>query len=92
MIEEQMGYVKEANDRYKVADELMGILKETGINLPEEPAAPVQKPENIDIPQHASSVDESPSYSAVFKSVFTSKKVFTEFVSFIRNGFKLGYK
>jgi tetratricopeptide (TPR) repeat protein len=92
MIEEQMGYVKEANDRYKVADELMGILKDTGINLPEEPAAPIQKSEPIDIPQHASSVDESPSYSSVFKSVFTSKKVFTEFVSFIRNGFKLGDK
>ncbi|WP_306640653.1 tetratricopeptide repeat protein [Sanyastnella coralliicola] len=32
LLEEQMGYFKEAQDRYKVADELMGILNENNID------------------------------------------------------------
>lgn len=92
MIEEQMGYTKEANERYKVADELLGILKDTGINLPEEPAAPLPDPKPIENSQPAKQAADSTSYSAVLKSVFTSKKVFSEFVSFLRNGLKLGDK
>jgi tetratricopeptide (TPR) repeat protein len=36
LLEEQLGYSKEAQDRYKVADELMGILKDNQIDSDED--------------------------------------------------------
>lgn len=92
MIEEQLGYVKEANDRFKVADELLGILQESGINLPEEPTQLEPQPTSDTRKQIENASPPGPSFSKVIKGVFTSKKVFSEFVQFLRNGFKLGDK
>lgn len=95
LLEEQLGYHKEAGERYRMADELMGILKDRGI-VPEADVPPTQQEEReIEASQSSPQQVEDPTptnRAEIIKGVFTSKKVFGEFLSFMRNGFKLGNK
>lgn len=96
MLEEQLGYHKEAKERFQVADELQGILHKNGI------AAPVAE-EDLILPPPSENTTAAPtpveqvvsaseetkeSVGNVLSSIFT-KKGFNEFIGFIRNGFKL---
>jgi tetratricopeptide (TPR) repeat protein len=83
MLEEQLGYKENANKSFKKADELSQILFENNITLSkdEEEITPTPITENQD--------KEQSTFLAVFKQVFTSKAMFSEFVGFIKNGFKL---
>ena len=96
LLQEQLGWKTQANDNFDKADTLEGVLKDRNINLPEpqekvddaylnqlitEPAK--QKEINDQVKE------EMPSKLEVAKSVFTDKSVFKEFISFIKNGFKI---
>lgn len=82
MLQEQLGYKKQAEETFKKADELAEILKENNISFSSE--------ETIISQTFVSSDEEkSTSFLKEFKAIFNSKKGFKEFISFIKNGFKL---
>ena len=96
LLQEQLGWKKQANDNFDKADTLEGVLKDRNINLPEpetevndeylnkmitEPAKLLTEKEEAE--------EELPSKLEVAKSVFTNKSVFKEFIAFIKNGFKI---
>ncbi len=91
MLEEQLGYKAAASERYRMADELDEILRERGImNMQEEEAR--IKNQTLTSgreaePQHPQSTETS--VAGEIGKVFSSKKAFSEFVAFVRNGFKL---
>lgn len=91
MLEEQLGYKAAANERYRMADELDEILRERGIlNMQEEEARLREAAETSG--RQAETPETSESEATVageIGKVFSSKKAFSEFVAFIRNGFKL---
>jgi len=80
LLEEQMGYAKEAKERFEVADELRHIMEDSGIGpAPELPETPPAAPTPTPAPTLASHV----------RMAITNKRAFREFVAFCRNGFKL---
>jgi tetratricopeptide (TPR) repeat protein len=94
MLEEQLGYRKEANERYMLADELNKILGDRGIDAPRDDASqeavdqrsfggiePSAEPDT--------SSDSKPTLAQEMSKVFSSKQGFKEFVAFLRNGLKL---
>jgi len=84
LLEEQMGWQKESQDRFKIADELAGILKDSDISSP----PPIEKVETKSQPQPQSEPDQSnKSLLSVAFGIFKSKKEFKEFTQFLRNGF-----
>ncbi len=91
LLEEQQGYKKEANERYRLADELNQILDERGI-APDFKSAPDEKPlePNTQKSKQSSKPSQHESMTGQMKKVFTSKKGFKEFIAFLRNGLKLG--
>lgn len=102
LLEEQMGYWQEAQDRYKIADELKGILRENNIS-PEDitkgrDRADDESPERKTLKEinekESPKTDHQPEENnrnllKEASSVFRSKKKLQEFFAFIRNGFKL---
>lgn len=95
MLEEQLGYHKEAKERFQVADELQGILHKNGIASPvseEDLVIPPPTQETVTQPtaepQPVVEEAEKESVGKVISSIFT-KKGFSEFIGFVRNGFKL---
>jgi tetratricopeptide (TPR) repeat protein len=94
LLEEQLGYRKEANERYMMADELNKILGDRGIDTPrEEPTEEVNEPRLFggleSPPQPESTPNVKPSLAQEISKVFSSKQGFKEFVAFLRNGLKL---
>ncbi|MFP5471021.1 MAG: tetratricopeptide repeat protein [Bacteroidia bacterium] len=82
MLQEQLGYKKQAENTFKKADELAEILKENNISFSKE--------ETIISETFVDDIDTKPtSFFKELKAVFTSKKSFKEFIHFIKNGFKL---
>lgn len=96
MLEEQLGYHKEAKERFQVADELQGILHKNGIATPvaEEDLIIPPKQANPNPQQHETApqpevtLEQKESVGNIISSIFT-KKGFNEFIGFVRNGFKL---
>lgn len=80
LLEEQLGYKSQADERFAIADELAGILKERGIHV--EEATDAWEDEQPDCEQETSWV------KTIADALFT-KKGRQEFLQFIRNGFKL---
>ncbi len=99
MLEEQLGYHKEAKERFQVADELQGILNKNGIASPINeadlilPKRPEKEPAKQSAPEVKVTTKEENDLTTakVVSSVFT-KKGFKEFIAFVRNGFKLDDK
>lgn len=91
MLEEQLGYRSEADERYRLADELNQMLKERGI----DPNSPTENSVNTGEPHadhpHASEEPVQPSsLKQEISKVITSRDGFRDFIRFIRNGLKLG--
>ena len=90
LLEEQLGYQEQAKERYRVSDELLGILKDRGID-PETDA-----PAFRDRPQAPSLTTEPETEEASSKSFWGEIRRAvgttdgrTELWDFIRNGFTL---
>lgn len=79
LLEEQYGMRKSAQERFRRADTLMGILKDAGVDPP------------IDGPQPVPETPEAETSTGIWKemaAVFTKSGRWREFVTFIRNGFR----
>ena len=85
LLEEQLGYFKEAKERFAAADELSEILDEESI----VPSSSV--PKNIDSSSSSKETThaESPSLFREVKRAMKDADGRKEFIAFIRNGFKL---
>lgn len=101
MLEEQLGYRKDADERYRAADELSRILQERGIDISQandelaEGDLPTRSPQNT-IDSSSIQEEKSPpshasknSLTSEIRKVLTQRTAFREFVVFIRNGLKL---
>ena len=90
LLEEQLGYRKEAKERYKVSDELREMLKERGIDpentapqrLKDPPANPTSEDDDL-------STEQPKVWSEIKRAVWT-KEGRKELWAFVRNGFTLG--
>ena len=88
LLEEQLGYQEQAKERYRVSDELLGILNEHGID-PESSAPafeerPVAPPVAPDLP-----AEEERSFWGELKRATLTKSGRQELWTFVRNGFTL---
>ncbi len=94
LLEEQLGYRKEANERYMMADELNKILGDRGIDAPRDEAPEVSGQDRLfggitENPAPEPPAAAKPSLTQEMSKVFSSKQGFKEFVAFLRNGLKL---
>jgi Flp pilus assembly protein TadD len=84
LLEEQYGHRKAAQERFKKADTLLGILKDAGVDPSEaEPAPSPTEPEKKEAQPH-----EKKGLWAEVKAVFTEPKQAKAFFRFVRNGFR----
>lgn len=106
MLEEQLGYTQEARERFQLADELNTIMTERGISYQEERVTLRELQERTEAAsssaQDAKTEQETAKIQEVedaengnpklreMAKVFRSGESFREFISFLRNGFKLG--
>lgn len=80
LLEEQLGYRSQADERFAIADQLAGILKERGIHIEDaEKAGAVPEPD----------CEQETSWVKTIADALFTKKGRQEFLQFIRNGFKL---
>ncbi|MAV51735.1 MAG: hypothetical protein CL829_03140 [Crocinitomicaceae bacterium] len=86
LLEEQMGYQAQAQERYKISDELMGILQERGIDT--ENAPPPTTP--LDAPTlDPTSNHENLSFWGECSRALRTSEGRAELWTFIKNGFTL---
>lgn len=88
MLEEQLGYKEQAQKSFEKADELSKLLEDNNIVL--ESSLEKEKNSEIDVKDEVI-IEETKEVNSVsiIKQIFTSKNTFSEFISFIKNGFKL---
>ena len=89
LLEEQLGYQEQAKERYRVSDELLGILNEHGID-PESRAPAFEErhvtpPVAPDMPEE----EEERSFWGELKRATLTKSGRQELWTFVRNGFTL---
>ena len=87
LLEEQYGYYEQAEKRFNLADELMELLKEKGIDPAE---ATSERPTNIqrEINRERKKNAEKGAVVREMFSVFSDAEKFKEFLSFVKRGFK----
>ena len=92
LLEEQLGYQEQAKERYRVSDELLGILNEHGIdpesNVPafnERPASPLQP--RAGAPESAP--EETRSFWRELRRAVGTQEGRRELWTFVTNGFTL---
>lgn len=85
LAQEQLGYHKKAKQNFEIADDI-SKKKVTFSSLPKPGEA------NVNQVNANSNKEDAPEYKSIFdvlKKMFSDKKVFNEFVKFIKNGFKI---
>lgn len=87
LLEEQLGYRSQAKERFDIADELTGILKERGISVDENVAPRDLAKEEVESPSSES--ESVTSWVKIIREALLTKKGRQEFLNFVRNGFKL---
>lgn len=85
---ESQGRIDQAKRNFNKADELEGVLKERGIDLPKEveekkEESRVQDKEDLNVEN-----TKGTTWSIV-RGTLTNRNLFKEYISFLRNGFKL---
>lgn len=83
LLQEQLGWQKQAKNNFDKADTLEGILKDRKIET--------NTHNNLNEIQDNVCYENKEEYSKkeIIKSIFTNKNTFKEFLYFIKNGFKL---
>lgn len=81
LVQEKMGYESKARSNFEKADKLAELLEGTGVDSSEK-----IEPRNIQ--QEINEEKKEQTFSKIFKSVFTDKQTFKEFIQFIKRGFK----
>lgn len=88
LLEEQYGMRKAAQERYRQADTLMGILKDAGVDPASDPPdAEEEVPESDREHRKAARWEMGPLLREM-ATVFSDRKRRREFIDFIRNGFR----
>ena len=92
LLEEQLGYQEQAKERYRVSDELLGILNEHGID-PESSAPafterPAQQPDSGTAAPESVADDPKSIWSELRRAIGT-KEGRSELWTFVTNGFTL---
>ena len=90
LLEEQMGYRKEAKERYKVSDELREMLKERGIDPEKVPHQSPVIPPVDPTPKGDDLRTAQPKVWSEIKRAVWTKEGRKELWAFVRNGFTLG--
>lgn len=87
LLQEQLGWQKQAEDNFDKADTLEGVLKDRKTDIPEPE---LTKQTEAIVENNIEEAEEIESSKIkIAKAVFTQKSVFKEFIGFIKNGFKL---
>lgn len=81
LVQEKLGYEKKAKENFEKADKLSDLLEGTGVESEEK-----LKPRNIQ--KEIDAEKKSQSTGRVMLDIFTDKKTFKEFLSFVKQGFK----
>ena len=90
LLEEQLGYQEQAKERYRVSDELLGILKERGIDPETDAPAFREKPQQPSLPNNPSpEVESTKSFWGEIRRAVGTTNGRSELWDFIRNGFTL---
>jgi tetratricopeptide (TPR) repeat protein len=92
MLQEQIGYKQEAQDHYKLADELAKMLEDSNVESSGKSTSSFTRPKPENLQKR---IEESKSENATGKAhlremlnVFTKKESFKEFLRFVGRGFK----
>lgn len=88
LLQEQKGWAKMAESNFDKADSLEGILKKRNISLPNSDTKNLEGTKEKTTTT-SSNAPKQIDKTDVIKNVFTKKEVFKEFISFVKNGFKL---
>ena len=86
LLEEQLGYMQKAQERFKQADALNNLLDDSGITLPEPP-----QPRNIQREINQEEVEKA-TPGATWREVrkaLTNKEDWKAFMRFVSRGFRL---
>ena len=90
LLEEQLGYQEQAKERYRVSDELLGILKERGIDPETDAPAFRERPQQPTLPDDPSPAEtSSKSFWGEIRRAVGTTDGRSELWDFIRNGFTL---
>lgn len=90
LIQEQLGYMSEAKEKFEIADELRQILDNENIDI--EPEAIQEKKEVPHLPEAEPTGQEPETNSSVWKeisSVFTKSESMRDYLHFLKNGFRI---
>lgn len=95
LLYEKMGYFRKAKERFeradklsKIEDELLKMMNEMENDEPKEVQPPKSNASTDEI-ESAAQNETQHSSSSELKKIFTSRKQFREFISFMKNGFKI---
>lgn len=89
LLEEQLGYQEQAKERYRVSDELLGILKERGIDPESSTPAFEERPTKSGLAKSGPAKDEGRSFWGEFKRALLTRQGRKEVWTFVTNGFTL---
>ena len=90
LLEEQLGYQEQAKERYRVSDELLGILRERGIDPETDAPAFRDQPKAPSLPtKHESKRASSKSFWREVRRAVGTTDGRNELWDFIKNGFTL---
>lgn len=104
MLQEKLGYKKKANQYYDRADSISGVTQRQKQFNTEEIDIKLSRSESLSEEHQALKVqgidketfnetnNKNQTKGKVFKNVFSDKKTFKEFISFVKNGFKIPTK
>jgi len=87
LLEEQLGYQEQAKERYRVSDELLGILKERGIDP--ESDAETAKSKTASARTSDDSVPGKRTFGSELRRALFTKDGLKELWKFVSNGFTL---
>lgn len=75
LLEERQGYTQLAKKHFGIADKLAGVKPKERVNTKDNTSQNAEK--------------NTPTKSQLIRDIFTKRKTFKEFITFIRRGFKL---
>lgn len=87
---ESQGRMEQAKRNFDKADSLEGVLKDRGIDLPAENNSSDKEIQSLDA--RLESENEKSTTWSIIKGTLTDRKMFREYIQFMKNGFRLKKK
>ncbi|MFT5185160.1 MAG: tetratricopeptide (TPR) repeat protein, partial [Flavobacteriales bacterium] len=93
LIQEQLGYMSEAKEKFEIADELRQMLDEGNIDTEQEVIEEKQELLDLQGDELPDPIEETPANtSSIWKeisSVFTKSDSMRDYLHFLKNGFRM---